>query len=106
MDDVLLRREVVERPVVLEPDELRAANALLEMLLRIALDRDPLAHVVAPVLGVGLHGRRNVGRQRPRGGRPDHERLAVPPAQRKADEERGMLELLVVLLPGLLVLRE
>ena len=33
-------------PLVLQPDELRAALALLEMLLRIAVDRDPLADVV------------------------------------------------------------
>ena len=95
--------QVVERPLVLEPDELLAARDVLVVLTG---DREPPEAVAEPVLRVRLHRRRDVRGQRPRRRRPDDQRFALARLQRKADEERGMLELLVVLLAGLLVLRE
>ncbi len=106
MHDPLLCGEVVERPLVLETDELLPAHAGLEVLIRISGYGDPLAHVVAPVFRIRPHSGGDVRGQRPGSRRPDHERLARPPTQREADEERGMLELGVVLLARLLVLRE
>src|SRR6266540_2732752 len=71
-------------------------------------DALPRGEVVerAPVLGVRLDRRRDVRRKRPWRRRPDDERLALPAVQREAHVQRRMLELGVVLLAGLLVLRE
>jgi hypothetical protein len=88
--------EVVERALVAEPDELAAAGALEEGRLRVAGDRHPLALPPEPVLGVGIDGRGHVGRQRPRGRRPDGEGLARPVEEREAHEERGVDAVLVV----------
>jgi hypothetical protein len=97
------RRQVVERPRVLEPDEILAAGDMVVLTLLLGQRPEPVAQ---PVLRVRLDRGRNVRRQRPRRRRPDHERLAVPILEREADEERRVLELGVVLLTGLLVLRE
>ncbi len=106
VDDTVLGGELVEGPLVLETDELFAAHALLEVLVGIPRDGDPLTDVVAPVLRVGLDRGRDVRRERPRRRRPDDQRLALAPAKREADEERRMLDLCVVLVARLLVFRE
>src|SRR5215216_6113013 len=59
--------------------------------------------IAEAVLGIRLDGSRHVGRKRPGGRRPDDQRLAPTLLEREADVQRRMLELLVVLLPGLLV---
>ena len=78
-DDLVLDRragaEVVERPAIAEPDELLAAHTLLEALVRVARDGDPLAVLAQPVLRIGMHGGGDVGRQRPRRRRPDDDRF-------------------------------
>jgi len=56
------RREVVERAGVAPADELGAALALLEVLLRVARDGDPLAVRTAAVLAVGEDGSCDVRR--------------------------------------------
>ena len=93
VDDPVLRRRVVERPRVLEPDELLALDRAVVVLTLVR--QAPLA-VAQPVLGVGLDRRGDVGRQRPRRRRPDHERLVLALLQREAHVERRMLELLVL----------
>ena len=103
MPDPFLGGQVVERPVVLEPDQVLA---LEDVVVLAALLGQPPAAVAEPVLGVRLDGRGDVRGQRPRRRRPDDQRLAVAVGQREADEQRRVLELAVVLLPGLLVLRE
>ena len=80
--------------------------ALLERLVRIARDGDPLAVRAPAVLAVGLHGGRDVRRQRPRRRRPDDERLALPVDEREADEERRVGAVLVDAGLRQLVLRE
>ena len=106
MLDAVLRRQLVEGAAVAPADELLAAPALDERVVREDVDGDPVAVLAAAVLGVGLDRRGDVRRQRPRRRRPDDERLALALQQREAHEERRMLELDVVLLAGLLVLRE
>ena len=76
MVDLSARAEVVERPAIPEPDELGALHGSDERLVRIARGRDPLSVLAQAVVGVGLDGRRDVRRQRPRRRRPDDERLA------------------------------
>src|SRR5207302_1796562 len=70
--------------------------------------REALEGAVAgqPVGGVWMDGGRDVRGERPRRRRPDGQRLALATLQREAHVERRVLELLVVLLAGLLVLRE
>src|SRR5262249_16376621 len=104
--DALLRREVVERALVLEAYEIAAEHALLEVLVRKTLDGDPFTGVAAPVLGVRVHGGRDVRWQRPRRRRPDDRGLGAGIGEGEAQVERRMLDLLVVLLARLLVLRE
>src|SRR5262245_3720717 len=103
MRDAFLRRQVVERPLVLEADEILALDDVVVLALR---GREPPAAVAQPVLRVGLHGRGHVRGERPGSGRPDDERLARPVLEREPDVERRVLELTVILLAGLLVLRE
>ena len=67
------RGQMVERPLVLEADEVGAADALHEMVLGIARHGNPLAVVALAVLRVRIDGGRHVGRQRPGCRRPDHE---------------------------------
>ena len=103
-DDFLLRGQVVERPLVLEPDELLAPrDVVVLVLLRRASAQSPSR---SPYSASGLDGGRDVRGQRPGRRRPDDERLALAVLEREAHEERRVLELLVVLLAGLLVLRE
>ena len=66
----------------------------------------PPAALAEPVLRVGLDRGSDVRRQRPGRRRPDDQRLVVAPLQREPDVERGMVELTVVLLAGLLVVGE
>src|SRR5207302_896383 len=66
----------------------------------------PLAVRGEDVLGLRVDGRGHVGRQRPRRRRPDHERLAFASLERETHEQGRVLELRVVLVAGLLVLRE
>ncbi len=81
-------REVVERAVVGEADELAAGQGSVDGAVVVAGARDPLAAVAQDVLGVGVDRRGDVRRQRPRRRRPHDQRLARPVAQREADEER------------------
>ena len=106
VDDARLRVELVERPRVLEADEVGAAHGAHEALVREPRDRDPAAVGRQAVVRIGLHRRGDVRGQRPRRRRPDDERLAVASAQREADVERRVLHLDVVLLARLLVLGE
>jgi hypothetical protein len=107
MNDALLRRQEVEGALVLEPDELVSARRFdIRIRAELLLDAIPEAFARQPVLGVRLHGGCHVRGQRPRGRRPHHERFVIAASERKAHEERWMPELDVVLLPGLLVLRE
>src|SRR5207248_3034164 len=69
--DVLLRRQLVERAFVLEPDELRALDDAVELAV---LLREPPTAVAQAVVGVRLDRGRDVRRQRPRRRRPDDER--------------------------------
>ena len=87
---------MVERPLVLEPDEIRAAGGPDGVGFGIERLRDPGAVRPEHVVGVGIHRGRNVRRQRPRRRRPDRERFAVAILQRELDEERRVLELLVL----------
>ena len=84
----------------------RPQRALDECLLRVARNRDPLAALALPVLGVGFHGRSDVGGQRPRRRRPDDQRLVLSVEEWEADVERGIAALLVDAGLGQLVLRE
>ena len=95
MLDVRAGAELVERACVAPADELLAAPTLDERLLRIPPGSDPLPVLAPAVLGLGLHRRRHVRRQRPRRRRPDHERLAGTLREREADEERRVLPILV-----------
>ncbi len=81
-------RQVVERAAVGPADELRAGAQVLELLVRIARRRDPLAVLPAAVLRFRVDSGGDVGRQRPRSRRPDDEVLAGPLEQRKADIQR------------------
>ena len=109
-DDAVLdgraRREVVERAGVAPADELRPGLALLERLVRVARDGDPLAVRPAAVLAFGLHGGRDVRRERPRRRRPDDDELALPVDEREAHEERRVGAGLVHARLRQLVLRE
>ena len=67
------RGQMVERPFVLEADEVGAADALHEMVLGITRDGNPLTVVALAVLRVRVDGGRHIGRQRPGCRRPDHE---------------------------------
>ncbi len=87
--------ELVERRRVPPADELLAPLPLEEGLLRMARDGEPLAALATPVLGIRLHGGGDVGRQRPRRRRPDHERLVRPVEEGEADEERRVGPVLV-----------
>ena len=71
MHDPLLRVEIVEGALVLEPDQLFAARALEEGPVAGQLPHDPAALRAQDVLGVGLHGGGDVGRKGPRRRRPD-----------------------------------
>ena len=93
--DLTAGTEIVERPAVAQPDELRARDDPRERLVRVPRGRDPLAVLAAPVLGVGLHGRRDVRRQRPGRRRPDHERLARLVEQWEPHEQRRVGPVLV-----------
>ena len=79
MPDPFLGGEVVERPVVLEPDQVLA---LEDVVVVAPLLGQPPAAVAQPVLGVRLDGRGDVCGQRPRRRRPDDQRLAVAVGQR------------------------
>src|SRR5204863_2245251 len=74
--------------------------------VRVEIGGYPFTVCVEAVVSSRLHGRRDVCGQRPRRRRPDDERLALAPLQREAHVERRVLHLDVVLLAGLLVLRE
>src|SRR6266498_5016310 len=106
VSNLLLCRELVEWTLVLEPDELLAPHGPYGLDVPGKLTRAPRSLGVEHVLGIRLHRRRDVGRQRPRRRRPDHQRLALAPLEREANEERGVLHLPVVLLARLLVLGE
>ncbi len=106
VNDTGLRLELVERAGVLETDELVAADRAHEALIGVASHGDPAPVGGQPVLRVRLDGRSDVRGQRPRSRRPHDERLAVATDERQAHEERRVLHLDVVLLAGLLVLRE
>ena len=94
----------VEGPLVAQADELRAADDLLEGLVRAAGDGQPVAVGQAPVLGGGGDGRGHVGGQRPGGGGPDDDVLARPIQQGEADGQRRVLAVDVA--AGQLVLRD
>ena len=96
VDDALLRGEMVERPFVLEADELAAEGAADERLVGVESGRDPVAVLPQAVVRGRVDGGGDVRRKRPRCRRPDGERLAVAPLERKADVERRMLELPVL----------
>ncbi len=98
--------EIVERPAVAEPDELGARDDLRERLVRVPRDGYPLAVLSSSVLGIGLDCRRDVRRQRPGRGRPDHDRLAGLVEQREAHEQRRVRPILVDAALGQLVLGE
>src|SRR6266550_3690049 len=95
VDDLVRGRQVVVRAFVLEPNEIGPARALDERVLGEAFDRDPLPRVLLAVFGGGIDRGRDVRGQRPRGGRPDDERLPVAPFQREANEE-GWVRLVAV----------
>ena len=67
-----------------------APSALRRILVRGARSR-PLPALAQPVVGVGLDRRGDVRRQRPGRRRPDQQRLALAPFERKAHVERRML---------------
>ena len=75
VDDPLLRRQPVERALVLEPDELVAAGAATTVTSPARSRARHSPPVAEHVLGVRVHRRGHVRGQRPRRGRPDHERL-------------------------------
>ena len=95
MLDLGARPELVERPAVPEPDEVRALDRPHERVVRIARDRDPLAVLAQPVVRIGLDGGRDVRGQRPRSRRPDDERLAGTLEEWEANEQRRVGALLV-----------
>ncbi len=96
VDDALLRRDVVERALVLEPDELAAERRADERRVRLARHRPPLAVLGQAVVGGRIHGRGDVRRKRPGRRRPDDERLVLAVLERKAHVQRGVLELPVL----------
>ena len=106
MLDLSSGAEVVERASIAEADELLPWDDPRERLLGITRDGDPLAVLAQAVLRVLLDRGRDVGRQRPRCGRPDHERLAGVVEKREAHEERGVAPILVDTALRQLVLRE
>jgi hypothetical protein len=106
MDDPFLRRQIVERAFVRKADELFAAHRLRELALAGEVPHQPAAVGAQHVLGVWLYGRSHVRRQRPRRRRPDDQRLAFALLEGEADVERWVLELPVVLVAGLLMVRE
>src|SRR5437870_148501 len=90
--DSLLCWEVVERPLVLEADEVLAPSHMLVLLL--LAGHAPFA-VAQSVLDIRPDRGGDVRGQRPRRRRPDNERLPLAPLEGEADEERRMVELLV-----------
>src|SRR6185312_16951594 len=98
--------EVVERPAVPAADELAAREALDERVLGEELDRDPFAVCATAVFLVGVHGGRDVGRQRPRRRRPDDDRLPLEVEEGEANEERRVGAVLVDASLRELVLRQ
>ena len=101
MGDTSLSRQVVERSFVLEADELLAPR---DTVISFIGHGQPPAAVAQPVLRVRLDGGGDVRGKCPGRRRPDDERLAFAVLKRKADVERRVVELPVVLLSGLLVL--
>ena len=100
--DPVLGGQLVERPVVPQPDQLRTLDgadltAVQRHVLEAALGDvgDARAGLDARIVGVGLDRRRDVGRQRPGRGRPHHQELAVAAGQRQTDVERGVADLAV-----------
>ena len=106
MVDLSARAEVVERPAIPEPDEVGALHGSDERLVGVARGRDPLSVLAEPVVGVGLDGRRDVRRERPRRRRPDDERLAGLVEEREADEQGRVDPILVHAALRELVLRD
>ncbi len=98
-------RQVVERPRVAPPDQVRAGRLLddLERALEDLLERpaaEPelvLALADLDVAQGGPDGRRDVGGQRPGGGRPDQQRLTRPVQEREPHREPRVLAILVAL---------
>ncbi len=76
------------------------------VVVRVARDRDPLADLAKPVVRIGLDGGRDVRGQRPRGRRPDDERLAGMVEEWEANVERRVGALLVDAALRQLVLRD
>ena len=77
MDDSLLRGEMVERPFVLEADELATEGAADERLVADRARSRPSRRSRAGRSPRRVDGGSDVGRERPRRRRPDGERLAV-----------------------------
>ncbi len=88
--------ERVERPAVAKADELGSLHDARHPLVREQRDGDPLPVLEQAVVGVRVDGGGDVGGQRPGGGRPDDDPLALAVEQREADEERGVEPILVV----------
>ncbi len=66
-------RERVERAFVPEAGELRSGHHLREGLVGEPRDHHPLAVLAPAVALLRVHGGGDVGRERPRRRRPDHE---------------------------------
>ena len=96
VDDPLLRRDVVERALVLQTDELATERRAHERRIGLPRDRPPLAVLGQAVVSGRIDGRCHVRGQRPRRRRPDDERLALAPLEREPDVQRRMLELPVL----------
>ena len=93
--DLAARTEVVERTAVAKTHELLSAGSMVELLVGIPGDCDPLAVLAPPVLRIGLDRRRDVRRQRPGCRRPDDEGLVGSLEEREADVERRVAPLLI-----------
>ena len=102
----LQRGSVVERPPVAPADELGPVLRLRRYPFALPLLRPPLALRREDVFRIGAHSRGHVRGQRPRRRRPDDERLALALRQRKANVQRRMNELHVLVVARLLVLRQ